>query len=165
MPLDNINYGAGQDLVSEVYDKCNDTIDVVNTLENTTLHAVPYQASPTPFDIDWTTGLINSSSISYNTGWTGSTTTRIYIGGLVEINGDFTITSGGTTSVGTLGAAYIPSVNKKFVIADYNGSDGASVLMILNIATDGTITIFKQSDGTKPANRNSLVFTVNYNIL
>jgi len=103
---------------------------------------------------------------SYQTGWSnaGGCKFRELPFGDVEFTLHIAITAGGTTSVGSTPSWAQPAILKRYYIADYNGSDGASELLILDIAaTTGAITIRKQSDGTKPANRADFYTTLRYN--
>lgn len=109
----------------------------------------------------------STSTVTYGTGWADAagagSTISLRSNGDVELNANIEISAGGTIAAITLPAWAEPAVGKRFTISDYNGTDGASVLMILDIS--GTaVTIYKQSDGTKPADRTTLTFTIRYNI-
>lgn len=107
---------------------------------------------------------LTTESITFNTGWTDAGSYISVIGnGDVEINFQGTTSTGGTTSVSTLPSWARPSRTKRFTIADYNGTNGPSELMVLNIDSTGEIKLFKQADGTKPSNRD-ILFTIRYNI-
>lgn len=103
--------------------------------------------------------------LTVNTGWDGSGVKfRELPFGDIELSLGVGITAGGTIDIGTIPSYAIPTFTKRFYVADYNGTDGASDLCILNIISTGVIQLYKQVDGTKPANRNDFITTVRYNI-
>ena len=107
---------------------------------------------------------ISTGAITFSTGWSDNGTSfKLMPLGEVEVQFSVTISAGGTTTVGTIPAAYAPASIKRFTVADYNGTDGASELC--NIQINGTnVLMLKQSDGTKPANRGGFLCTLKYNI-
>lgn len=170
--LSTINYAVGQDSMQDAFDKTNTAIGTLNQFAGGTGSQILKKGSGTDFDVTWSSGLNSSSTtpITFSTGWSDggaglSTTAILDVIGNVEIRFHLSITTGGTSSVGTLSSTYRPLSTRRFVIADYNGTDGASSIMIIEIASSGAVTILKQSDGTKPADRGSLQFSISYSTL
>lgn len=164
MPLSNLTPSDTFDIVES---KLDDTIDAVNEFSGGTTGQIWTKDSATDFDGSFKGPIVSSSSsaITYSTGWAGTVVSSIDVTGEVELSGELTISTGGTTTLGTISATYKPISSKRFTISDYNGSEGASAICVLDIASDGTITMVKQSDGTKPVNRSSFIFTVRYSSL
>jgi len=108
------------------------------------------------------------SGFTFSAGWQNSGGLGTFgvldkISNTVEFTFNLEIQTGGTITVTTLPAAIRPATSKRFIIADYNGSDGASPLLIVNISSAGVVTIAVQTSGAKPSNR-SLLYTVNYTL-
>lgn len=108
-----------------------------------------------------------NGTLTFSTGWANDnvgagTVFRMLPFGDVELTLDMQISTGGSITVGTVPAGFVPANAKRFMVSDYNNSDGASELCILNIAS--SITLAKQADGTKPANRSNFFCTIRYNI-
>lgn len=111
--------------------------------------------------------LVNSGGFSsFSTGWsngTGSGTLfKLYPNGDVDLSLNIVISTGGTTTVGAVPSWAIPANSKKFIVADYNGTDGPSELCVLTVGSN--ISLLKQSDGTKPSNRSAFSIDIRYNI-
>lgn len=109
--------------------------------------------------------LLNSGSLTFSTGWSdgGGFKFRLLPYGDIELTFHVTISTGGNTTVGTIPTWARSAILKRYYVADYNGSDGASELCIIDIS-GSTITMNKQSDGTKPSNRDNFFTTLRYNI-
>lgn len=155
------------DLFSQLRDKVNAIVTAVNFFGGGTANQLLFKTNSNDFEVEWRNRVTTEALSGYNTGWSASGTNNVSISAIGDVHLDFNlgISTGGTTSVLTLATTYRPVTAKRFVIADYNGTDSASALMVINIATSGDITIFKQADGTKPINRTTLTFSINYNAL
>lgn len=109
------------------------------------------------------------NGFTFSTGWANGTGLGTFavldkISNTVDLTFSMEIQTGGTTTVTTLPADIRPVTNKRFIVADFNGSDGASALLLVNISTLGVVTIAVQSTGAKPVNRNfyySAIYTLN----
>lgn len=150
------------------------TYDDESTHNQHQIDKIAFQVGTTGSGIaDWDSTTVKSLSEqrsddiqTYQTGWSnaGSCQFKELPFGDIEFTLNVAISAGGTTSVGTAPSWAIPAFLKRYYMGDYNGSDGASELLIMDIAaTTGAITIVKQADGTKPSNRGSFYQTVRYN--
>lgn len=61
MPLDNINYGAGQDLMQDAFDKTNDAIDAINGIMGGTTDQVPVKVNSTDFNYSLVNSILPAS--------------------------------------------------------------------------------------------------------
>lgn len=109
------------------------------------------------------------NGFTFSTGWadgagSGTFATLSKISNTVELTINLSITTGGTATVTTLPTDIRPKSTKRVIIADYNGSDLATVLLLLEIAPSGVLTIRNQSNGAKPVNRDGLIATIIYTL-